>query len=216
MVDEIDATKKAKARRGIRREKTLSTHAGSKNERASMKGIWHTYNAKGARRKAPQFRLNGSDHYGTNAVLSEYGFYEEALRTQIFLAYGKNMVRKGIELYINSPINVQREEAGSDPELKAQGIIATIDLVARKDHHFTERWLNARGNVLDLTKRFYSSNGLPDTAETDTIARTKYATHNYLIQTYILGQIVPLPDIAVSVGSPSPTLEGRISHSIKK
>lgn len=123
---------------------------------------------------------------GTNETLISYGFDSERERTELFLAYGKYSVRRGLDLvkqYLSSP--------------NQQNVVALIDIVARDGYEKTQKMLrmgvDISAEIVAEVKNFYTANDNFETTYDSPFSRISMKALRYLVQRYIFESAVEQP-----------------------
>lgn len=124
----------------------------------------------------------------TNDILQLYGFVSERERNQLFLAYGKDAVRRGLDLFYILNISPTKEK-----------LVATIDSAARNGYANTGRMLNNELDIVANVRQHYQqlSSLQPKDFEGNHDSLT------YLVRKYIFGEDVNLPEPVVIKVEPS-------------
>lgn len=126
----------------------------------------------------------------TNYILdvARFGSHEKNL---LFLAYGKEIVKKAIELYFGTPRNVHKEKALASGDLRnfQGGLVATMESMrTRRGYRRTEDDIL---NGIDVHEKMVSKYGFlkePKMSLRKDLDLERYEALTYLVNVYILGK----------------------------
>lgn len=115
----------------------------------------------------------------TNDVLQSYDFVSLRERNQLFLAYGKDAVRQGLDLFYIFDVQPNKDM-----------VVATIDMVAREGYANTGRIFYNGGDVVADVRRHYWQSASIKPIGTE-VSRDSLI---YLVRKYIFGEDAEQPE----------------------